>query len=78
MRRGEAQTASGVGGCAANPFIYVHEGRVAEWLGGGLQNLLQWFESTRDLAYSVLLRLDVANFRLGGGIGRRVGLKHQW
>jgi hypothetical protein len=77
MHKGETQIASG-GRCAANPFIYVHEGRVAEWLGGGLQNLLQWFESTRDLAYGVLLRLDISNCRLGGGIGRRVGLKHQW
>jgi hypothetical protein len=32
------------------PSINVYQGRVAEWLGRGLQNLLRWFESTRDLA----------------------------
>jgi hypothetical protein len=26
------------------------QGRVAEWLGKGLQNLVRWFESTRDLS----------------------------
>ena len=25
-------------------------GRVAEWLGRGLQNLLRWFDPTRDLS----------------------------
>ena len=43
----KGQIASGVP--TENPFIDVHEGRVAEWLGRGLQNLLRWFESTRDL-----------------------------
>ena len=41
-------------------------GRVAERRGRGLQNLLRWFKSTRDLRCP------------GGGIGRRVGLKNQW
>ncbi len=27
------------------------DGRVAEWLGRGLQNLVQRFESARDLNY---------------------------
>ncbi len=33
---------------ASSP-VNVYQGRVAEWLGKGLQNLLRWFEPTRDL-----------------------------
>ena len=35
----------------------IDQGRVAEWLGGGLQNLLQRFESARDLSSCSLARL---------------------
>ena len=34
-------------------------GRVAEWLGGGLQNLLQRFESARDLFKIVMVGTEV-------------------
>jgi hypothetical protein len=30
-------------------FASILKGRVAEWLGRGLQNLVQQFESARDL-----------------------------
>ena len=41
------------------------QGAVAEWLGGGLQNLLHRFNSGR---YLQIIRAD-------GGIGIRCGLK---
>ncbi len=42
----------------ANPYFSINfalanEGLVAEWLGGGLQNLSQRFESARDLKPTV-------------------------
>ena len=59
----KGQIASGVP--TENPFIDVHEGRVAEWLGRGLQNLLRWFESTRDLAYCSFFRLFIKKYLPG-------------
>ena len=41
---------------AMNLKVYsfaIHQGRVAEWLGRGLQNLLQRFKSARDLKKSL-------------------------
>lgn len=36
----------------ANGYIFaVQKGLVAEWLGTGLQNLVQRFESARDLIF---------------------------
>jgi hypothetical protein len=32
-------------------------GPVSEWLGGGLQNRLRWFESNRDLKYVLVEQL---------------------
>ena len=43
-------------------------GDVAEWLGRGLQNLVQRFESARRLQFQFFPCL-------GGGTGRRKGLK---
>ena len=43
---------------------------MAEGLGRGLQNLLQWFKSACDLSGEVVF-IQVAEF------GRRVGLKNR-
>ncbi|MFM2428552.1 MAG: hypothetical protein RL012_436 [Bacteroidota bacterium] len=63
MSEYKAQTASR--GHTEDPFIDVHEGRVAEWLGRGLQNLPRWFESTRDLVYCNLSRLSTKKYLPG-------------
>ncbi len=63
MSKGEAQTASG--GILKTHPMCIYEGRVAEWLGKGLQNLLRWFEPTRDLAYCSLFRLFTEKYLPG-------------
>ncbi len=42
----------------------LRQGRMAEWLGRGLQNLLQRFESASDLREKILKEKDMAVTRL--------------
>jgi hypothetical protein len=39
------------------PVLWNRKGSVAEWLGSGLQNLVQRFESARNLSESRLKKL---------------------